>query len=192
MSLERLRNVATELSGELTSPDIGYRLVKIDSTNMSNVTREPDATDQLVLGELERSVKRDRSSEDVLFQVMLDWGLELTMPIQKEKANGFDIYNVEEGALMMCVKSRENSSLSLSLSLFSSHCDRRSQAASRCVPRRGFRGRCGTHQRRADLPRKVAIDRGQGAVDAYYGNGLPSWQNKFAGHSALRLVVQHD
>lgn len=117
MSLERLRNVATELSGELTSPDIGYRLVKIDSTNMSNVTREPDATDQLVLGELERSVKRDRSSEDVLFQVMLDWGLELTMPIQKEKANGFDIYNVEEGALMMCVKSRENSSLSLSLSL---------------------------------------------------------------------------
>lgn len=110
MSLERLKNVATELSGELNSPDLGYRLVKIDSTNMTNVTREPDATDQLALEDLERSVKHDRTSEDVLFQVLLDWGLEFTMPIQKENANGFDIYNVEEGALMLCVRSRENSS----------------------------------------------------------------------------------
>jgi adenine-specific DNA-methyltransferase len=102
MSLERIKNVAAELSAELNPPDLGYRLVKIDTTNMTDVTREPDETDQLALGELEPSIKSDRSGEDVLFQVLLDWGLELTMPIKVEALSGHQVFDVEEGSLMAC------------------------------------------------------------------------------------------
>lgn len=103
MSLERLKNVATELSAELNPPDLGYRLVKIDTTNMTDVTRAPDETDQLALDELEPSVKSGRSAEDVLFQVLLDWGLELTMPIVKETIAGQEIFDVDDGTLIACL-----------------------------------------------------------------------------------------
>ncbi|MFT3944173.1 MAG: site-specific DNA-methyltransferase [Ancrocorticia sp.] len=163
MSLERLRNVAAELSSELNPPDLGYRLVEIDTTNLTDVAREPDSTDQLALDELESSIKPDRSGEDILFQVLLDWGLELTMPIRKETIDGFDLYDVEEGALILCLRPRDRSgSLSLSLSLSLSGCrgHRGPKAASGCVPRCGFRGRRRAHQRGTDLPRKIAINRG--------------------------------
>ncbi len=98
--------------------DVGFRSLHIDTTNMADVTREPDETNHLALNELEPSIKPDRSGEDILFQVLLDWGLELTMPVRKETIDGFDLYDVEEGALILCVRSCEKDSLSLSLSLF--------------------------------------------------------------------------
>lgn len=102
MSLERLRNVAAELSGELNSPDLGFRLVKIDTTNMTDVARAPDETDQLALDQLEPSIKSDRSVEDVLFQVLLDWGLDLSLPITREAVEGREIFSVDNGALIAC------------------------------------------------------------------------------------------
>lgn len=102
MSLERLRNVAAELTRDKKVPDVGYRLVRIDTTNMADVLRLPDDTDQLTLGDLESSVKPDRSAEDLLFQVMLDWGLDLTMPIAAEQIEGHKILVVEDGALIAC------------------------------------------------------------------------------------------
>lgn len=116
MSFERLKNVAAELSGELNPPDLGHRLVKVDTTNLTDVTREPDETDQRTLDELEPSIKRDRSGEDVLFQVLLDWGLELTMPLQELHTDGFDIYDIEEGVLILCMHPRDAIFFSLSLS----------------------------------------------------------------------------
>lgn len=82
--------------------DAGFRALRIDSTNMSDVLRSPDETDQLALDQLEGSVKSDRSGEDLLFQVLLDWGLELTMPISVEQIGGKDIFVVEDGALIAC------------------------------------------------------------------------------------------
>ncbi|PMC62259.1 site-specific DNA-methyltransferase [Corynebacterium xerosis] len=102
MSLERLRNVAAELSGELNSPDLGFRLVKIDTTNMTDVARAPDETDQLALNQLELSIKSDRSVEDVLFQVLLDWGLDLSLPIIRETVNGREVFSVDDDALIAC------------------------------------------------------------------------------------------
>ena len=192
MSLERIKNVAAELSAELNPPDLGYRLVKIDTTNMADVTREPDETDQLALDDLEPSIKTDRSSEDVLFQVLLDWGLELTMPIRKENTNGFDIYDVEEGALIMCMHPRDPRSSSLSLSLSGCRGHRRTAPDAGCFPRRRLHGRRRTHQRRADLPREITIDRGQGALNARHGNGSSGLHTSPAGHPAHRLVAQHD
>ena len=82
--------------------DAGFRSLRVDSTNMNAVYREPDATDQLALTELQPSIKADRTGEDLLFQVLLDWGLELTMPIVKEAVAGCQIFDVEEGALIAC------------------------------------------------------------------------------------------
>lgn len=102
MSRERLRNVANELMGRLEIPDVGYRLLRIDTTNMTDVLRSPAETDQLALDLLEGSVKPDRSGEDLLFQVMLDWGLELAMPINVELVEGHEVFMVEDGALIAC------------------------------------------------------------------------------------------
>lgn len=102
MSLERLRNVATELMERTAAPDLGYRLVRVDTTNMTDVLRTPDGTDQLTLAALEGSVKPDRSGEDLLFQVLLDWGLDLAMPINVEQLDGFEVFVVEDGALIAC------------------------------------------------------------------------------------------
>ncbi|MFI0354268.1 site-specific DNA-methyltransferase [Actinomadura sp. 9N407] len=106
MSLERLKNVAAELTKELQSPDAGYRLVRVDTTNMADVLRSPDETSQLALDQLEGSVKAGRSSEDLLFQVLLDWGLELTMPISIQQIDGHQVFVVEDGALIACFDER--------------------------------------------------------------------------------------
>lgn len=82
--------------------DCGFRTLRVDTSNMVDVLRTPDATDQLALDQLEGSVKSDRSGEDLLFQVLLDWGLELTMPICIEQIEGKDIFVVEDGALIAC------------------------------------------------------------------------------------------
>lgn len=102
MSLERLRNVATELAEDSKAVDAGYRLVRVDTTNMTDVLRSPDETDQLSLSELEGSVKPGRSGEDLLFQVLLDWGLELTMNITIEQIDRREVFVVEDGALIAC------------------------------------------------------------------------------------------
>lgn len=103
---ERIRRVALKLTEKptlsLDSADLGFRVLSVDTTNMVDVLRSPDATDQLTLDLLEGSVKPDRSGEDLLFQVMLDWGLELSMPIAVELVEGHEVFVVEDGALIAC------------------------------------------------------------------------------------------
>jgi adenine-specific DNA-methyltransferase len=106
---ERIRRVGEKArrSGELASAglDVGFRALTVDGTNMSDVLQTPDETDQLALDQLEGSVKAGRSSEDLLFQVMLDWGLELTMPIVVERVDEHDVFVVEGGMLVACFDS---------------------------------------------------------------------------------------
>lgn len=82
--------------------DVGFRTLKVDSTNMRDLFRMPDDTDQQQLTGLEDSVKPGRTGEDLLFQVLLDWGLELTMPISVEKIDGREVFVVEDDALIAC------------------------------------------------------------------------------------------
>ena len=92
-----------------SSFDIGFRTLQIDSTNLTDTMATADSFSQGALIGLTESVKPDRTGEDLLFQVLLDLGLELTLPIQKETINGFEVYDVEEGALIMCVRDRSQS-----------------------------------------------------------------------------------
>ncbi|MEN4460948.1 MULTISPECIES: site-specific DNA-methyltransferase [Mycolicibacterium] len=85
--------------------DVGFRNLKVDTTNMADVLQTPDETGQQALAELENSVKPGRSGEDLLFQVLLDWGLELSMSIVAEKLEGHEVFVVEDDALIACFDS---------------------------------------------------------------------------------------
>ena len=69
---------------------------------MADVWYSPDETDQAQLMGLEDSVKSDRSGEDLLFQVLLDWGLDVTLPISVEKLGGHEVFSVDKDSLIAC------------------------------------------------------------------------------------------
>ncbi|WP_041631194.1 site-specific DNA-methyltransferase [Corynebacterium terpenotabidum] len=82
--------------------DTGLRALTVDTSNMADVARTPDGTEQLSIDQLGASIKPGRTSEDLLFQVLLDWGLELSMSIKKEDVAGHELLTVEDGALIAC------------------------------------------------------------------------------------------
>jgi len=88
LSRERIRRAATkiqEASGLHSGDhDFGFRALRVDTTNMTNVDVAVDELTQVTLMEAVDSVKPDRTGEDLLFQVLLDWGLDLSLPIERE------------------------------------------------------------------------------------------------------------
>lgn len=82
--------------------DVGFRVLKVDSSNMKDVYYSPEDTDQSLLDMLEDNVKEDRTSEDLLFQVMLDLGISLSSKISREDISGKEIYTVEDNFLIAC------------------------------------------------------------------------------------------
>jgi adenine-specific DNA-methyltransferase len=64
--------------------DTGFRVLKVDSSNMKDVYYAPDAITQADLVDQTDNIKDDRTAEDLLFQVLLDWGVDLTLPINRE------------------------------------------------------------------------------------------------------------
>src|SRR5699024_10436338 len=103
---ERIRRAGRQAQGSSgilnEQLDIGFRVFRVDSTNMSDVLRLPDETDQQALAGFVQSVKPGRSSEDLLFQVLIDWGLDLTLSINVEAIGGKTVWVVDEGALVAC------------------------------------------------------------------------------------------
>lgn len=88
--------------------DIGFRVLKVDSSNMSEVYYNPDSVMQSDLFAHVENVKEDRTEEDLLFQVMLDWGVDLTLPIHRETIANKTVFFVAaqqdntHGALVAC------------------------------------------------------------------------------------------
>ena len=85
-----------------SSLDTGFRVLKVDSSNMADVFYNPDAVSQKTLMEAVSSIKYDRSDEDLLFQVLLDWGVDLSLPIRRVKRQGKTVFFVDENALVAC------------------------------------------------------------------------------------------
>ncbi|NLY27365.1 MAG: site-specific DNA-methyltransferase [Alcaligenaceae bacterium] len=106
ISRERIRRVGKRaLDGqchENWSKDIGFRVLKIDTSNMADVYYAPDALDKANLDLFVDNIKPDRTPEDLLFQVMLDWGVDLALPISKETIQGRDVFFVDDNALAAC------------------------------------------------------------------------------------------
>lgn len=105
ISKERIRRAGTKIKEEnpdLTNLDIGFRVLKIDSSNMNKVHYTPDSVAKEDLLHQIDHIKTDRSSEDLLFQVMLDWGVDLSLPIRKETIEGKEVYFVNDDDLVAC------------------------------------------------------------------------------------------
>lgn len=87
-----------------TPLDIGFRVLKVDSSNMADVYYTPDTLTQSQLSLLTDNIKIDRlnNPEDLLFQVLLDWGVDLTLPIRKETILGKTVFFVDENVLVAC------------------------------------------------------------------------------------------
>ena len=101
ISKERIRRAAAKIRADFADKlpedwDGGFRVLKVDSTNMKKVYYRPDEVSQSDLLDMVSHIKEDRSGEDLLFQVMLDWGLPLSLPIQERDVDGKKVYFVGE------------------------------------------------------------------------------------------------
>lgn len=104
---ERIRRAGRKIKEDagLTTPtdlDIGFRCLRLDSSNMENVYYTPEEISQQDMFSLVDNVKSDRTPEDLLFQVMLDLGVLLSSPIEVKEIAGKKVFNVAEGFLLAC------------------------------------------------------------------------------------------
>lgn len=100
ISKERTRRAGAALREKEGVPDwnrdVGFRVLKVDSSNMADVYYTPDAIEQGQLKIFTDNIKSDRKPEDLLFQVLLDWGVDLSLPIRKEIIQGKTVFFVNE------------------------------------------------------------------------------------------------
>lgn len=105
---ERIRRAGKKVKREnagkpgIDKLDIGFRVLKIDSSNMKEVFYTPDAVSQDQLFDQVNNIREDRTSEDLLFQVLLDWGVDLALPITQETIAGKAVFFVDGNALAAC------------------------------------------------------------------------------------------
>ena len=101
---ERIRRAGKKIKEENKDKDLdtGFRVLRVDSSNMENVYFEPAELRQDNLLTLMDSVKYDRTELDLLFGCMVDWGVELSYPLRKEEVAGKHLHIVNEGALVAC------------------------------------------------------------------------------------------
>ena len=101
---ERIRRAGKKIKEETgkTDLDIGFRVFKVDDTNMKDVYYIPADYNQSMLDKMTSNIKEDRTPEDLLYACMLEWGLELSLPHETKAINGYNIHIVNEGDLIAC------------------------------------------------------------------------------------------
>ena len=102
---ERIRRAGERIKGdhsETEDLDIGFRVFKVDSSNMNDVYYSPNDYSQGLISHLESNLKEDRTSLDLLFGCILDWGLPLSLSYTSEEIDGCTIHNYDGGGLVAC------------------------------------------------------------------------------------------
>lgn len=103
---ERIRRVGKKIKEEspLTTQDLdtGFRVFRVDSSNYEEVEHTPKEWNQDQLDLFLNNIKSDRTDLDLLFGCMLDWGVQLSLPMTTEEVDGKNIYTVNEGDLVAC------------------------------------------------------------------------------------------
>lgn len=87
---------------EIENLDIGFRVLKLDESNMNDVYYSPAEYSQDLLLMLESNVKSDRNDLDLLFGCLLEWGLPLSLPYSSEQIDGCTVHNYNDGDLIAC------------------------------------------------------------------------------------------
>ena len=109
IGIERIKRSADKIREEIASdnrqlrigqaerrvPDLGFRVLKLDESGIAK-----PKPGQLLIDR----IKPDRSDEDIIFEMMLKWGLELTYPIEKTEINGYACYSIAGDALICCMR----------------------------------------------------------------------------------------
>ena len=98
---QRMRLVHERFAGELLM-DSGFRALRIDTSNLVNTLTVPDGLSQDMLSGVVDNVRPYRGTYDLLFQVLLDWALDLSEPVVAEHVDGREILSVADGALIAC------------------------------------------------------------------------------------------
>ncbi|MGO4134059.1 site-specific DNA-methyltransferase [Rhizobium brockwellii] len=103
---ERIRRAGKKILKGDSHPnwnrDVGFRVLKVDTSNMKDVYYRPDELQQSDLLDMVDNVKVGRTAEDLLFQVLVDWGVDLTLSIRRETVQGTTVFFVDENALVAC------------------------------------------------------------------------------------------
>ena len=106
ISRERIRRAAAKIQEEhpelVGKQDFGFKAYKLDSSNFKDVSARPDQFVQADLFDSVSNIKEGRSGLDLLFQVMLTWGMELSLAIDLKKVAGAEVYDVDQASLMAC------------------------------------------------------------------------------------------
>ena len=96
---KKIREESREKTKDL---DTGFRVLKLDSSNMEDVFYTPDKFEPSLLDSLVDNIKADRSGEDLLFQVMLNLGIELSAKIEHKEVAGKEVFSVDDDYLLAC------------------------------------------------------------------------------------------
>lgn len=105
---ERIRRAGKKILEEnkdkegIENLDIGFRVLKLDDSNMTDVYYSPADYNQGMLSMLESNVKSDRTDLDLLFGCLLEWGLPLSLPYSSETIEGCTVHNYNDGDLIAC------------------------------------------------------------------------------------------
>ena len=101
---ERIRRAGDKLRAEHPDShlDTGFRVFRVDSSNMKDVYYHPEEYTQEAIGGMVSNIKEDRTDLDLLYACLLDWGVELHLPHTSQVIDGCTVYNVDNGALMAC------------------------------------------------------------------------------------------
>ena len=102
--MERIRRAGSQFveGSLLEEQDVGFRVLSVDDSNLSDILRTPDELKQDELALYTSSLKADRTDEDLLFQVLLDWGLDLAAPVASESLAERTVFVADDGALIAC------------------------------------------------------------------------------------------
>ena len=103
---ERIRRAGEKIKADAgilgQDLDIGFRVLKLDSTNMKDVYYAAKDYSQAQLNDFISNIKEDRTDMDLLFACLLEWGLPLSLAHKTEKIDGFDVHTINDGDLMAC------------------------------------------------------------------------------------------
>jgi len=103
---ERIRRAGEKIKAEAglmaQDLDIGFRVMKLDDSNMKEVYYSPDEYSQSLLTQMESNIKDDRTDLDLLFGCLLEWGLPLSLPYTSETVDGCTVHTYNNGDLIAC------------------------------------------------------------------------------------------
>lgn len=98
----RRRLVKASANASASSSNPGFRMLTIDTSNMADIYYAPDAIENRNIDMFVDNIKPDRTAEDLLFQVMLDWGIDLALPISHHSIQSKEVFVVDGNALLAC------------------------------------------------------------------------------------------